>query len=61
MAKKRRTYMMDESSLDFLDEMAEKHGVSKSDVVNRSLRMYNVKVINGNITDKVMEMKMREE
>lgn len=40
MAKKERTYMLERSTVDWVDNKAEEEDTDKSDVVNRAIRYY---------------------
>jgi len=50
--KKHRTYTLQESTIDWIDNFAEEVGEDKSDIVERAVRVYAMKLKRGEWKDK---------
>lgn len=48
---KQRTYVLDNRTVDWIDEFADEQGVDKSQVVDRAIKVYAAKLTSGDISD----------
>lgn len=48
MSKKRKTYFLEETTIETIDKLEEKTGLKKSKIVDKAIKDYEKKILNNN-------------